>query len=613
MCCYLYAAFSLKTDPAAGLTEQQLAAVRQWRGVILDVAIDEMLHLGLVANIMTAIGAQPHFSRPNFPVSAGYHPSGVIVELVRFCPETLDHFIYLERPEGADLKDGAGFRSQAVYQRSTRADNLVPSAQDFLTVGHLYRAIRAGLNALASRLGEANLFIGSPRAQMTPEISGFAALVPVTDLASAEVALDSIIAQGEGTPAHREDSHFARFCAVRDDYRLKCAADPAFEPAWPAARNPVMRKPPLPDGKVHISSVKSAQLLDLVNAAYGLMLRCLMGAFGQAQIGDQDRAQFYGAAIDLMHVVVPLAEILPRLPASDAVALPKAGMTFTLPRSITPVSDPRIARSIIGERAGELSAALALAAAGEPRLAPAAESAARIAGQFQPAPAIAARAAPAAAPSLPAGAETAIGKQIIIHFDGKRCIHSRFCVLQAPSVFKANTPGSWIFPDSMDPERLVAVAENCPSGAITYERRDGRPAESGPPVNVAKIRESGPYAIHADIDLAGAGAITRATLCRCGASRNKPFCDGSHHDAGFTSSGEPATRTSQPLDQRAGRLAITPQRNGPLVVAGPLEICAGSGRTVDRVIAARLCRCGGSGNKPFCDGSHARIGFTTES
>ena len=175
----------------------------------------------------------------------------------------------------------------------------------------------------------------------------------------------------------------------------------------------------------------------------------------------------------------------------------------------------------------------------------------------------------------------------------------------------ANTPGEWIFPDAMDAARLVAIAEKCPSGAITYERHDGVADEPAPPVNVVRLRENGPYAVHAAIDLDGV-ALHRATLCRCGASKNKPFCDGSHNAIGFSASGEPATRASEPLKPRGGTLRITPAPNGPLAVSGPLEICAGTGRTIDRVTTARLCRCGGSANKPFCDGTHARIGFRSD-
>lgn len=100
-----------------------------------------------------------------------------------------------------------------------------------------------------------------------------------------------------------------------------------------------------------------------------------------------------------------------------------------------------------------------------------------------------------------------------------------------------------------------------------------------------------------------------ATLCRCGASKQKPFCDGSHVDAGFAASGESATRESQPLAVRNGSLVVAPQKNGPLQLEGNLEICCGTGRTIDRATKTWLCRCGHSANKPFCDGSHRKAGF----
>ena len=66
------------------------------------------------------------------------------------------------------------------------------------------------------------------------------------------------------------------------------------------------------------------------------------------------------------------------------------------------------------------------------------------------------------------------------------------------------------------------------------------------------------------------------------------------------------------LAVRDGPLEIDPQTDGPLAVRGNLEITSGTGRVVARIQNARLCRCGGSGTKPFCDGSHARIGFTAD-
>jgi CDGSH-type Zn-finger protein len=104
----------------------------------------------------------------------------------------------------------------------------------------------------------------------------------------------------------------------------------------------------------------------------------------------------------------------------------------------------------------------------------------------------------------------------------------------------------------------------------------------------------------------------RATLCRCGKSANKPFCDNSHRKTNFTATGEPATIDSDPLRIRGSALRIRPLVDGPLQIFGNLDICSGTGRTVFRGENARLCRCGGSANKPFCDGTHARIGFRSE-
>jgi CDGSH-type Zn-finger protein/uncharacterized Fe-S cluster protein YjdI len=218
---------------------------------------------------------------------------------------------------------------------------------------------------------------------------------------------------------------------------------------------------------------------------------------------------------------------------------------------------------------------------------------------------------PPAGPGDGATLDVARTRDITLHFDGSRCIHSRHCVLEAPTVFLANTRGAWLHPETTTVEHCVRVAHNCPSGAITYERHDGGPAETAPTVNVVRVRENGPYAVHAAIDLPGAGL--RATLCRCGRSRRKPYCDGSHREAGFTATGEPIGQASEPLEQRGGTLVITPVLDGPLQLRGNVEICTGTGRPVLRTQSTRLCRCGGSNSKPFCDGSHARIGFRSDS
>jgi CDGSH-type Zn-finger protein/uncharacterized Fe-S cluster protein YjdI len=630
MCCYLYAAYSLKGGAPDGLTAEESAAVGRWRSTIVEVAVDEMLHLSLVSNLLAAIGSTPHLQRPNFPVAPGYHPAGVVVALAPFDRATLDHFVFLERPEGVDLPDGAGFEAPAPYERGTRADRLVPSAQDYATVGHLYRGIRSGFVHLAEKLGESTLFIGDPAAQVGPDIAPLGGLLAVTDLASALRAIDTIVEQGEGAPGHSERSHFAQFLSVREELEALTKARPAFAPAHPAARNPVMRKPPEPRGKVHVDDPGSARLLDLGNAVYAFALRCLARAFGEADDPPAARARLVESSLAAMRELGPLMEKLATMPAGAAHQGTTAGLSFTMQRSTVGFSQQRAAWGILAERAREIAAAAE--AIGKDvdktasRTAEAFVAVARVLEESAPAGAKPVKALPlvAARPSAPSPAsvatdgpqspaiEEARAPNAILRFEGKRCIHARHCVLGAPDVFLANVKGPWLHPEAVPVDELVAIAQACPSGAITYERTDGGPQERAPKVNVVRIRENGPLAFQAAIELEGRGAMFRATLCRCGASKNKPFCDGSHAAVPFVATGEPATQPSDPLEHRDGALTVSPTNNGPLQITGNLEVCAGTGRTVKRVTSARLCRCGGSANKPFCDGTHAHIGFRSE-
>ena len=201
------------------------------------------------------------------------------------------------------------------------------------------------------------------------------------------------------------------------------------------------------------------------------------------------------------------------------------------------------------------------------------------------------------------------GEKMVVRFDAAKCIHARHCVLGQPEVFQAGAHGAWIKPDNAAIEQLVMTVLACPSGALTCERTDGAAQEAPPPVNVLRVRENGPLALHADLRI-GEDTRLRATLCRCGASNSKPYCDGSHGAAAFVATGEPASQTSAPLTVRNGTLNVTPIKNGPLKITGNLELVSGTGRALNRVQETWLCRCGASNNKPYCDGSHKKNGFS---
>ena len=91
MCQYLYACFSLRTEPDEGLTAEQADAVARWQETLTGIAIEEMLHLALVLNVMTAIGAAPSLARPNFPRHSEYLPPGAEFALLPFGADSPGH------------------------------------------------------------------------------------------------------------------------------------------------------------------------------------------------------------------------------------------------------------------------------------------------------------------------------------------------------------------------------------------------------------------------------------------------------------------------------------------------------------------------------------------
>ena len=102
MCQYLYAAFSLKRQPEEGVSWAQLELMRRWEASIMLVARQEMEHLGLVNNMLTAIGEAPYFERPNFPLGPRHYPIDVPFKLERLTPGALSRFIEFEMPRQPD-------------------------------------------------------------------------------------------------------------------------------------------------------------------------------------------------------------------------------------------------------------------------------------------------------------------------------------------------------------------------------------------------------------------------------------------------------------------------------------------------------------------------------
>ena len=275
MCEYLYAQFSLKRGLDEGLTEAQLARVQAWEKALIGVIKQEMLHLALATNILTAIGAAPHFERPNFPILSRWYPEGVQIALVPFGERALRHFIYLERPEGMPLDDAAGFTAAAHAQPLTvSGGGLVAVPQEWRTVGHLYRGIEKGLAHLCARYGEDAVFIGPTRAQAVTEIFEWPELTAVTGLASAGAAIETIVEQGEGARGDWYRSHFGTFVGILEDLLAEQAADPAFTPARPV-EPAFVRLPPDVQAGTLIEDPATARVADLATGLYEATLQVL--------------------------------------------------------------------------------------------------------------------------------------------------------------------------------------------------------------------------------------------------------------------------------------------------------------------------------------------------
>src|SRR3954454_22502771 len=99
MCQYLYAALSMKRRVEEGVTWQQLELMRRWEASIMLVARQEMEHLGLVCNLLSAIGEAPWLARPQFPLPPRHYDLEVSLELAAFDEDALRRFVLLEMPD----------------------------------------------------------------------------------------------------------------------------------------------------------------------------------------------------------------------------------------------------------------------------------------------------------------------------------------------------------------------------------------------------------------------------------------------------------------------------------------------------------------------------------
>ena len=342
------------------LSAAEADATARWRRAILKVAVEEMGHLTAVWNITAALGGSPRFGRMNFPLDPGGLPANVIVRLAPFSEAVLQHFIYLERPTNSAEPDGAGFTADFKFTRGDARPRVTPMPIDYETVGAFYET----LSQQSARVRRARGREGGILRRPQP-----AALAQGDRLPGLRSG-DLLDHRAQGVRCHREPGRRCgarrtrtRTTAASSRSAKSCSAlrakNPQFQPAFPAAVNPVLRRPVRAGARVWLENEETAATVDLANTAYMLMLRLISHSYLVPR-PHPAKALCVDLALGLMRAMSPLAERAARLPAGPSNPDCNAGMSFTALRDAAPlppgVSAGRFflerLRELLGRRAG---------------------------------------------------------------------------------------------------------------------------------------------------------------------------------------------------------------------------------------------------------------------
>jgi CDGSH-type Zn-finger protein len=603
MCQYLYAAFSLKQSEAEDLTAEEAEAVQRWRTRINHIAAQEMLHLALVQNLLSAVGAAPHVSRPNFPQPASHYPAGVHLVLLPFGEAALRHFMFLERPEGMDIRDADGL---AAYRRAAPAvqqGDIVPRGQDFATVGHLYRSIEAGIARLTEKFGEQWLFVGPPRAQATQQYFRWPELVAVTDAASAQKAIDEILEQGEGPRGHWQDAHFGQFVDILDEFTQLREANPLFEPVRPVV--PVNVRPAERETDIPLATDPlTVQVMDLFNVSYEILLLMLQRFFAHTEETDAQLKALADATVALMlRAIKPLGDLVTTLPAGPEYPGRTAGPSFELFYESDYVLPHREAAWIL--LAERVRQAADFCQPGVPCAPPVATGLAAvqaslldIAGALEAhLPSRDAR----AEPPVPAEAAADLRSRAVDFYRTGQAFTGHASDLLSNLGDLIRSVATFIIVSQPGPAtaaRLLAsvlrpLAAELPAAETTS---DGLPAPNDPwslwDAALLATRLRAQYGRSAPPGLLEATAALQDLAI------------------GQATAGERPGRIAALADLQAGLPpGIVTAENGPYLVTNAAAVRDHLGERLRLPPQLALCRCGASAMKPFCDGSHATSGF----
>ena len=531
------------------------------RHVLLSIAIEEMLHMTLAANILNAVGGAPHLDQPSFmPSYPSYLPhsnKAFQVGIGKFSKEAVEVFLKIEKPVDHDG---------------------LPEDENYETIGQFYEAIEVGLKELCAKHGEAHVFTGNVSRQIGPEAfhyDGGGTVIVVTDLATALQAMEEIVEQGEGMDHgsiwdgdknmfhhdRHEVSHYFRFLEVLEGRYYKRGDTPQSGPSgrpcdvdWEAVYNirPNVKNSDFPHGsEIH------TKLVDF-NRSYCDLLRIMHRAFN----GDPKQMS---VAVGAMYEIKIKAKELMQLPSGDGLttvglsyeyAKPDVDLAKTIESTPDHHSTParikirpdgpyivegevplRTKRRLFSENREALTwktgetirerGPYALCRCGRSDSKPFCDG-----GHARGKAFVGTEVADKA--DRETRQKEYPGPRLSVYHDRTICAFATFCENKVTDVWDMAEKTD----DSVVRSQVISMIEKCYSGALTYKLHpEEEMIEPDLPVQISAT-ENGPLWVSGGITIEGADGTTyevrnRVTLCRCGHSKNKPFCDGQHIDAKF--------------------------------------------------------------------------------
>lgn len=529
--------------------------------ILKSILMEEMLHMCLIANLLNAIGGKPRFAYPEFiaqyPAYLPHSDDAFQVPLQKFTRDTITRvFMRIEKPAPVDAP---------------------AEDEHFETLGQFYDAILESLQDLVSEMGETRVFCGDPALQVggkATHYEGSGRIIEVTDLQSARRALSEVIEQGEGMD-HRslwdgdrnmfhhergEVGHYFRLQEIVSGRRFQ-AGDTAqtgptgagFDVDWDAVYN----MHPNPRRNDHPTGSEAWRKLTEFCQGYSQMLRLLEQTY-------HGKPELLASAVGVMYELREVAGELMQMPSEDGDTtvglcfeyLPEMKEEQTASSGIKKIvirkdgpyivhgevplfRKQRVAsdqdESLAWRKTAQLEttgATYALCRCGHSETKPFCDgSHARVGFDGTETAAI---------NTIADRQEVIEGEGITVKCDGSLCMHARFCFNRYSDIKK-------MVGDSTDIRvrtQMMGMMERCPSGTYSYSIDVGGKAvdiEPDLPEEISILDEldaSGPLWVSGNIPVERSDGRplelrNRVTLCRCGQSKNKPFCDGTHHAIKF--------------------------------------------------------------------------------